>query len=163
MKNEIAERKENGLLTGATLLNNDLFGNNEKAKKITTLDLNDEEQSEMFLNSESEVDHKLNDCVGKVLDIVAVTLIERPVTEEIQNEETGEVGVRTYNKHTMILYDINGESYVTGSNSCYKSFVMIANVKGYMPTNEKHMQLEVIKVPAKQSGHNYLKLKLATK
>ena len=161
MKNEIVKKEENSLLVGTTVLNNDLFNSDNKTKKMTTLDLNDDEQADMFLNSDSNVDHKLNDCVGKVLDVVGATVIERPVTEDIQNEETGEIGTRTYNKHTLILFDSNGESYVSGSNSCYKSFIMIANVKGYLPSFEKHMRLEVIKVPAKTQGHSYLKLKAA--
>ena len=82
-----------------------------------------------FLNALQDADHILNECVGQTIRCIGVTLTETPV--ETTNEETGEVIVRK--KHSMCLFDTNGESYVTGSNACYMSFINIAQLKG-MPT-----------------------------
>ena len=149
------EKQNNALALQTTELNNSLFGES-KTKKITTLDLNDEEQVDMMLNSLQDADHILNDCIGKEFVCIGVTLTETPV--ESTNEETGEVIVRK--KHSMCLFDENGESYVTGSNACYMSFINIAQLKG-MPTKENPIKSVPIKVDAKEKGHTYLKLKIA--
>ena len=156
MEERIEEKKEqkNALALQTTELNNGLFGES-KTKKITTLDLNDEEQVDMMLNSLQDADHLLNDCIGKEIICIGVTLTETPV--ESINEETGEVIVRK--KHSMCLFDTNGESYVTGSNACYMSFINIVQLKG-MPTKENPLKLIPIKVDAKEKGHTYLKLKI---
>ena len=147
-------KQTNALALQTTELNNNLFGES-KTKKITTLDLNDEEQVDMMLNSLQDADHLLNDCVGKLIECIGVTLTETPV--ESINEETGEIITRK--KHSMCLFDVNGESYVTGSNACYMSFINIAQLKG-MPTKENPLKLIPIKVDAKEKGHSYLKLKI---
>ena len=50
----------------ATMVTSDIFGES-KAKRMTSLDLRDEEQVDMFLNAQNDADFKLNDCAGKVL------------------------------------------------------------------------------------------------
>lgn len=153
MKNETEERSL--VLANTTAIASDLFGES-KAKRVTSLDLNDEEQVNMFLNAQQEADHKLNDCVGKVLTIIGATIGEYP--NETMNEETGELIVRK--KHSLCLFDENGESYVTGSGSCYYSFTNIVMLKG-MPTKENPIKIEVINVDAETKGHKYLKVKIA--
>lgn len=152
---ENKERETNTLTLQVTTLNNNLFGES-KSKKVTTLDLTDEKQVDMMLNSMQDADHILNDCIGKEFTCIGVTLTETPV--ESTNEDTGEVILRK--KHSMVLFDENGESYVTGSNACYSSFVAIASLKG-MPSKENPLKLVAIKVDAKEKGHSYLKLKIA--
>jgi hypothetical protein len=150
------EVKETGLvLANTTAINTDVFGGS-KAKRLTSLDLNDEEQQNMFLNAMQEADFKLNDCVGQVINVIAATIGEYP--NETTNEETGEVIIRK--KHSLCLFDENGNSYVTGSGSCYYSFVNIVALKG-MPTKEKPYKLEIVKVEAETKGHHYLKVKIA--
>ena len=149
------EENKNTLALQTTDITNNLFGES-KTKKVTTLDLADEKQADMMLNSLQDADHMLNDCVGKTIVCIGVTLTETPV--ETTNEETGEIIVRK--KHSMCLFDENGESYVTGSNACYMSFINIASLKG-MPTASKPLKLIPIKVDAKEKGHSYLKLKVA--
>lgn len=156
----ITEYKKVSVLNSATNVSNDIF-NDSKSHKITTLDLNDEEQADMFLNSEQDIDGYLKDLVGKVIEVVGVTINEREVTSEFEDEETGDVGYRTYKKHSMIFFTADKKCYVTGSNSCYRSFSLICNTKHYMPSMDKHMFLEVIRVPSKVKGHDYLKLKIA--
>lgn len=149
------EENKNTLALQTTDITNNLFGES-KTRKVTTLDLADEKQADMMLNSLQDADHMLNDCVGQTITCIGVTLTETPV--ETTNEETGEVIVRK--KHSMCLFDENGESYVTGSNACYMSFINIASLKG-MPTMTNPLKLIPIKVDAKEKGHTYLKLKIA--
>ena len=149
------EENKNSLALQTTDITNNLFGES-KTRKVTTLDLTDEKQADMMLNALQDADHILNECVGKTIECIGVTLTETPV--ETTNEETGEVIVRK--KHSMCLFDVNGESYVTGSNACYMSFINIAQLKG-MPTKDNLIKLVPIKVDAEQKGHSYLKLKVA--
>ena len=153
MKENIEER---GLaVRNATLVTSDLFGDT-KAKRMTSLDLNDDEQVDMFLNAQNEPDFKLNDCVGQIITVIGATIGEYP--SETINEETGEAILRK--KHSLCLFDENGKSYVTGSGTCYYSFAGIVALKG-MPTKESPLKLEVIKVPAEIKDHEYLKVKIA--
>ena len=128
-----------------------------KVKKLTTLDINDENESTLLLNSMQDCEFKLNDCVGKVIEIVGCYVTERE-REEV-NEENGEIYIRK--SHTLMLFDTDGKAYVTGSNSCFMSFKDIVSLKG-LPTKENHLVVEPIKVPAKNKEHSYLKLKLVT-
>ena len=150
------ENEERGLVVkNATMVTSDIFGES-KAKRMTSLDLRDEEQVDMFLNAQNDADFKLNDCSGQVLTIIGATIGEYP--NETVNEETGEVIIRK--KHSLCLFDEDGKSYVTGSGTCYYWFASIVALKG-MPTRENPMRLEVIKVPAEVKGHEYLKVKIA--
>ena len=147
---------ERGLaVRNATMVTSDLFGES-KAKRMTSLDLSDEEQIDMFLNAQNDADYKLNDCVGQIITVVGATIGEYP--NETTNEETGEVIIRK--KHSLCLFDEDGKSYVTGSGTCYYSFASIVALKG-LPTKEKPLKLEIIKVPAEVKGHEYLKVKIA--
>lgn len=149
------EENKNTLALQTTDISNNLFGET-KTKRITTLDLEDEKHVDMILNSQQQADHILNECVGQTIECIGVTLTETPV--ETTNEETGEVIIRK--KHSMCLFDVNGESYVTGSNACYVSFINIVQLKG-MPTKDNILKLIPIKVDAEVKGHSYLKLKIA--
>ena len=150
------QENERGLaVRNATMVTSDLFGES-KAKRMTSLDLSDEEQIDMFLNAQNDADYKLNDCVGQIITVVGATIGEYP--NETTNEETGEVIIRK--KHSLCLFDEDGKSYVTGSGTCYHSFVNIIVLKG-MPTKELPLKLEVVKVPAEIKGHEYLKVKIA--
>ena len=130
----------------------------ENVRKATSLDLNDEVQADMLLNSMQDVDYKLNDCVDQEITVIGFYAVERPV--EGFNEDTGESYTRY--KHVLILFDEDGKSYVTGSNSCYMSFNDIVTIKG-QPTKEYPLVLKPIKVDAETKGHSYLKLKLVKK
>ena len=150
------ENEERGLaVRNATMVSSDIFGES-RAKRMTSLDLRDEEQVDMFLNAQSDADFKLNDCAGQVITVIAATIGEYP--NETTNEETGEVIIRK--KHSLCLFDEDGKSYVTGSGTCYYSFASIVALKG-MPTKDNPLKLEIVKVPAETKGHEYLKVKIA--
>lgn len=148
------ETKNEMVVQDTTNMTIDLFGES-KTKKITSVDLSNEKNVDMVLNSMQEADFKLNDCIGKTIEVVGVIISEREV--DSSNEETGEIVTRK--KHAMTLFDVDGKSYVTGSNSCYLSLVNIISLKG-MPTEKNHLFLEPIKTSAKIQGHSYLKLKI---
>ena len=131
-----------------------LFGDSNR-KEFTSLNLNDDRDNDMLLASDSNADYKLSDEVGKQIKVIGVKATESEKTE--YNEETGEELNRV--KHTLMLFDEEGKSHVTGSNACYKSFERIVAVKRFLPTREKPMTLEVIEVPAQTKGHNFIKLK----
>lgn len=150
------ENEERGLVVrNATMVTSDIFGES-KARRMTSLNLQDPEQVDMFLNAQNDADYRLNDCAGEVLTIIGATIGEYP--NETINEETGEVIIRK--KHSLCLFDENGKSYVTGSGSCYYSFASIVALKG-MPTKDAPLKIEVVKVPAEVKGHEYLKVKIA--
>lgn len=153
MENEV--KKNSIALANTTSVSSDLFGESN-VRKVTSLDLNDEKQQDMFINSQQEADYKLNDFAGKTIEFIGATIAEYPSEEA--DEETGEVIIRR--KHTLCLFDSEGKSYVTGSGSCYYSFANIVAFKG-MPTMDKPLKLEIVKVPAETKGHEYLKVKLA--
>ena len=151
------EIKENALMAGVNELQAGMFGENA-IKKATSLNLNDEADCDMLLNSMQDCDFKLNDCIDKEIEVVGCYATERNV--DSFNEETGEAITRK--KHTLMLFDVDGKSYVTGSNSCYMSFMDIAQIKG-LPTKENHLILKPIKTNAKEKDHFYLKLKVVIK
>ena len=153
MENEV--KKNSIALANTTSVSSDLFGESN-VRKVTSLDINDERQQDMFINSQQDADFKLNDKAGEVITFIGATIAEYP--SEDTDEETGEVVIRK--KHTLCLFDEEGRSYVTGSNSCYYSFANIVVFKG-MPTVEKPLTLEIVKVQAETKGHEYLKVKLA--
>ena len=151
------ETKENSIVVaGTNELQTSIFGGETRVKKATSLDLSNDDDVDMLLNSMQDVDFKLNDCIDQTLVITGAYATEREV--DSFNDETGEVITRK--KHTLTLFDEDGKSYVTGSNACYMSFTDIVSIKG-MPTKENPLKLIPIKVDAKEKGHSYLKLKVA--
>lgn len=154
---EETETKNELALSGVNELQTGMFGAS-RVKKATSLNLNDEEQQTMLLNAMQDCENKLNDFVDKELVIIGCYATERDV--ETYNEETGEAVTRR--KHTLMLFDETGTPYVTGSNSCYMSFMDIVAIKG-VPTKENPLTLKPIKVNAREKGHFYLKLKIVNK
>lgn len=159
---EVAETtEERGLAVQKPIMYNmtvDLFDDPaNKRKKLCSLDLNDEKNLDMVLNAQQEPDFKIFDCIGKEIKVIGCVATEKDV--EFVDEKTGEV-IPTKD-HTLMLFDEEGKSYVTGSNSCYASFIQFVALKG-MPSREHPMTLIPIKTPAKEAGHTYLRLKLKT-
>ena len=146
-KNELAIANKYDVATS-------LFGDSNR-KEFTSLNLNDDKDTDMLLASDSNADYKLADEVGKKIVCIGVKATESEKKDF--NEETGEEFIRV--KHTLMLFDEDGKSHVTGSNACYKSFERIVGTKKYLPTRDKPMTLEVIEVPAQTKGHNFIKLK----
>ena len=147
------QNKNELVIAGKYDINTSLFGDTNR-KEFTSLNPNDEKDMDMLLRSDSNADFKLNTEIGKEIIVIGVKATERD-TEDF-NDETGESIIRK--KHTLMLFDNEGKSHVTGSNACYKSFERIVAIKKFLPTREKPMKVKVIEVPADTKGHNYLKL-----
>ena len=149
-------KMENGLVVSQpNQLQVDIFGGDQKVRKATSLNLNNEEDAEMLLNAMQEVENKLNDFVGQTLEIRDYYVQE--FESDTFNEETGEQVTRK--KHTLTLFATDGTTYVTGSNACFRSFMDILSIKKVI-SKERPLKLVPVKVDAKEKGHSYLKLKL---
>lgn len=153
MKNELTKQSkmEEQLIT----LSDDVFRDGGVQRK-TTIDLTTEEGQDLYLKAQNDVDEKLNDHIGETIKVTNIIMSEFP--NNVTNEETGEVVTRY--KHTLILFDENNKSYVTGSNACFRSFITIAAIKG-LPTKEHPLNLKVVQSEAKEKGHKYLRLTVA--
>lgn len=155
MENEIIKSEVcTNEITG-NILNTNLFGGENKEKKMTTIDLSNENDVDMLLNSMQDVDYKLNDCIDREILVTSCYVTEKEI--DSFNEETGEEITRK--KHILMLFDDKGKSYVTGSNACYMSFTNICSLKG-LPTKENPLKLKAVKVDGATKGHSYLKLKV---
>ena len=141
-------------------LSSDIFGNckeSDGTRKVTSININDQEQADMLLNAMQDVDFRLNECIDKEITVVGFFAREKDL--EIFDENTGESSIRK--KHVLMLFDKDGKSYVTGSNACFSSFNDIVAIKG-MPTVENPLILKPVKVYAEEKGHSYLRLKIVT-
>lgn len=154
--NEVVEETTALVLPKMQEISVDFFGES-RTKRITSLDIENPEDADMVLNATQQADYKLNEEINKEITVIGCILSETPT--ETVNEETGEVITRR--KHTLLLFDNDGCSHATGSNSCYMSFGQIVKLKG-MPTREHPLVLIPIKTPAKTQGHEYLRLKVKT-
>lgn len=140
-----------------TVLNTNLFNdNNVEEKKITTLNLDNQDEACMLLNAMQNVDFKLNEEIGKKINCIGCYISER--TYEEYSELSGELVKRK--KHILMIFDDDNKSHVTASESCFRSFKDIISIIG-LPSKEKPITLEPIKVDAKEKGHNFLKLKIS--
>lgn len=155
MQEELKETQINEMEVMAvdTTISNSLSTLSNSIKRVTSLNLNDEDDQVSLLTALQEVDVRLNDIAGEVLNVTGYYIEERPT--EVVDEETGEV--KTRNKYITFLFDESGKSYVSGSYSCYKSFVQAISILG-APSKKKVMKFKVAKVPAGTAGHNALKL-----
>ena len=125
----------------------------EDNKKIFfSLDLNDEKNVDLLLASQDSENVKyVKDNIGKTINCVGIYITRR------EFEDTDEDGV-VYNrkKHTTLLFDENGEIYVTGSNSFYQSLDFICTLKGY-PTETNPVKIKFSETEAEAKGHKWLK------
>lgn len=104
------------------------------SKEIVT----EEEKKELF-NALEECDVLLNNCVGQIIEIKDIYVEER----EILSEETGEL----VKKYRTILFDVNGQTYATGSYGIYNVIRKIVQIYGLPTSWEKPIKVEVKKRP----------------
>ena len=96
----------------------------------------EEEKKELF-NALETCDALLNDCVGQEIAIKDVYCEER----EIVND-SGEV----VKKYRTILFDVNGQTYATGSYGIFNIIRKLMTIYG-MPTWEEGIKVKVAKRP----------------
>ena len=125
----------------------------DRVKKFTTIDLSDKKDSNMLVNAMQKPDKYLKDCIDQVIEVVGCYIIARD--NDSFNEDTGETVIRT--KHVLVLFDVNGKSYLTGSGMCYRAFSDITAING-LPSKENHLKLKPINIEAEEKGHKFLSL-----
>ena len=151
--------EERGLIVTNDISTSLLTGEeSSKIKRVTSLDFNDPEDMEMLVASMDEVDKKLNEEVGQVLEVIGHTVGTYERTEEVTDPNTGEVSEVVRKKHNLVLFTSDGKSHATGSEACFQSYGLIIGMLKRTPTRENPMLLEVVERPAKEKGHNYLGL-----
>ena len=144
-------------MENALMKSENIFKGGVANKRVfCSLDLTKEENVDKIISTQdSENMRYLKDYKNQIIECVGVYITEREV------EDTNEEGeVITYLKHVTILFDKEGNQYVTGSNAFYTSLDLICAFKGY-PTEEKPMKLKIVETPAKEKGHSYLKCTIA--
>lgn len=100
----------------------------------------EEEKKEMF-NALESCDIVLNDCVNNEIELKDIYIEERQVVDK----ETGEVKT----KFRTILFDVNGQTYATGSYGIYNILSKIVKIYGLPDTWEKPLKVKVAKKPIK--------------
>ena len=125
----------------------------DRVKKFTTVDINDKKDANMLVNGMQKPDHYLKDFVDQVIECVGCYVVARD--NDSFNEDTGETVTRT--KHILVLFDVNGKSYLTGSQMCYRAFSDITSING-LPSKENHVKFKPINISAEEKGHNFLSL-----
>ena len=129
--------------------------NTMERETYTTVDLNTEESRVDLFNATESADVLLNDIVGQTIVINNIYIEKNPIKEV--NDETGEVTFEGV-KYRTILFDVDGQTYATGSYGIYNSVRKMIDLLGVNIIN-KGIKVEVIKVPTKD-GKNKLSLKL---
>lgn len=137
---------------GALMISHDL-GTLDSVRRITSLNLDTQEDKRQLLNALQNADIKMNDVPDTVINCTGYYIEERP-REEV-NEETGEIVKK--NKYITFLFDDEGKSYLSGSFSCFQSFKLILSIIG-LPSKENPIKLKISKVPVGTNGHKALKL-----
>lgn len=97
-----------------------------------------EEEKKYLFNALETCDALLNDCVGQEINIKDVYCEER----EVMDEETGEMK----KKYRTILFDVNGQTYATGSYGIFNIMRKLMVIYG-APTWENGLKVKVAKRP----------------
>lgn len=156
-KNEEIKTEEvkNEMVVGNGFISNDISVFRNDIKRMTSLDLTNDDDKITLLNAMQNCDVKLIDVVDQVIELKGAYIEERPV--EVVDEETGEV--KNKSKYVTMLFGTDGKSYVAGSYGIYNSLMQLASVMG-LPTESNKYKVKTIKVPARTQGHSLLKLVL---
>ena len=126
-----------------------LFNGNGGRTYCSKIAESEEEKKDLF-NALETCDALLNDCVGQEIDIKDVYCEEREITDE----ETGEIK----KKYRTILFDMNGQTFATGSYGIFNIMRKLMAIYG-MPTWKNGLKVKVAKRPI-GNGKSTLTLKL---
>ena len=97
------------------------------------------EDKKALFNALEQCDVLLNDCVGNEIAIKDIYCEER----DIFDNESGEVK----KKYRTILFDENGQTYVTGSYGIYNVIKKIVTIYGLPTSWENPLKVKVSKRP----------------
>lgn len=98
-----------------------------------------EEEKKQLFNALETCDALLNDCVGTEIELKDIYVEERQTVDE----ETGELKT----KYRTILFDVNGQTYATGSYGIYNIIKKIVRIYGLPTEWENPLKVKVAKRP----------------
>ena len=113
-----------------------------------------------IFNLENECDYKINDCKGEIIRVkdVLIKVIETPLNEPEENEETGEIRDKEYKK-VCILIDDNNKSYVTGSKMFTNQMMRYINMFG-VKSIEDGLEIKIVEKSVRNSSNKSLGFEL---
>lgn len=156
LENEEMEKNETAMTT--------VSGFNEVQRKSNTkcyIETNIQDQKKIF-NLDTHVDQKLNDCKGESIRVkqVLVKTYEKPLTEPVVDEETGEIIKDKEYKRVCILIDDAGISYVTGSSMFTMQMLKYIRMFGTQKMENEGLDIKIIETPVKNSSNKALGFEL---
>ena len=111
----------------------------------------DNKEKKKLFNALENCDLLLNDCVGQKIKMKDLYI----EAYENEDEESGEVKT----KYRTIIFDVDGQTYATGSYGIYNILNKIVAIYG-LPSNwAEPVEVEVVKKPTRD-GKQSLSLKL---
>lgn len=134
-------------------MNNELtlFKGNQNNNIYCSIVAKDNEEKKKLFNALENCDLLLNDCVGQEIAMKDLYI----EAYENEDETTGEVKT----KYRTIIFDVDGQTYATGSYGIYNILNKIVAIYGLPSTWAEPVKVEVIKKPTKD-GKQSLSLKL---
>ena len=114
---------------------------NENQKVYCSKIIETEEAKKEMFNALESCDILLNDYVNNEIELKDIYIEERQVVDK----ETGEVKT----KFRTILFDVNGQTYATGSYGIYNILSKIVKIYGLPDTWTKPLKVKVAKKPIK--------------
>lgn len=147
VKNELVEREESSALAIGNI--DELGGNNSHAKLYTNI-----EDGKKLFNLDSNVETKLNDCVGETIRVKEYLF----KIFEKEEEPTGEEEATKKVTRITILVDKDGKSYVTKSNMFAFKFIKLVQMGAFR--NGECVDIKITKVSVKDSSNQALSFEL---
>lgn len=116
--------------------------------------------SKVIFNLENTCDYKINDCKGEVIRVkdVLIKVIESPLAEPYEDEETGAIIDKEFKK-VCILIDDNGKSYVTGSKMFTNQMMRYINMFG-VKSIEEGLEIKIVEKSVRNSNNKSLGFEL---
>ena len=154
MKEKENEVKETGLMIKDF---GDLEANSGRSKTNVFTTITD---SKVIFNLENTCDYKINDCKGEVIRVkdVLIKVIESPLAEPYEDEETGNIIDKEYKK-VCILIDDAGKSYVTGSKMFTNQMMRYIGMFGINSIKEG-LEIKIVEKSVRNSNNKSLGFEL---
>ena len=154
MKEKENEVKETGLMIKDF---GDLEANSGRSKTNVFTTITD---SKVIFNLENTCDYKINDCKGEIIRVkdVLIKVIESPLAEPYEDEETGNIIDKEYKK-VCILIDDNGKSYVTGSKMFTNQMMRYIGMFGINSIKEG-LEIKIVEKSVRNSNNKSLGFEL---
>lgn len=150
---EMEETKNNMVVSSINDITN---VTRSKTNVFTTI-----KDNKMLFNLETNVDNKINDCVGETIRVkdILIKLIETPLEEPVLNE-AGEIEREFEYKKITILIDDKNKSYVTASKVFANDFIKYLQMVGMDDFIQNGVDIKIIKKNVRNSSNQALSFEL---